>query len=58
MQSILTDEEWAIRDLGDGEAWTKGYWRTRYHPHRTFLVDRINKRALRGLSAAWTGTGL
>jgi ubiquinone/menaquinone biosynthesis C-methylase UbiE len=43
MQSILTDEEWAIRDLGDGEAWIKGYWRTRYHPHRTFLVDRINK---------------
>jgi len=43
MQSILTDEEWATRHLEEGDAWIEGYWRTRYHPHRTFLVDRIGK---------------
>lgn len=43
MQAILTDEEWATRNLENGEAWSKGYWSTRYHPHRVFLADRIAK---------------
>jgi ubiquinone/menaquinone biosynthesis C-methylase UbiE len=30
-----------VRHLYDGEGWIEGYWRSRNHPHRPFLVDRI-----------------
>ena len=42
MCSILTDEEWSTRHLYD-EDWIMGYWRSRNHPHRSFLVERISK---------------
>lgn len=41
MRSILTDEEWATRHLDDGEDWIEGYWKSRDHPHRAFLLDKI-----------------
>jgi len=42
MCSILTDKEWSTRHLYD-EDWIMGYWRSRNHPHRSFLVERISK---------------
>lgn len=43
MCSIITDKEWSNRHLYDGEDWIEGYWRSRNHPHRSFLVERICK---------------
>jgi len=43
MRSILTDKEWACRHLYDGEEWIESYWKSRDHPHRSFLVDIICK---------------
>jgi len=42
MRSILTDKEWATRHIYD-KSWVESYWRSRTHPHRTFLVERICK---------------
>jgi SAM-dependent methyltransferase len=43
MRSIITNKEWSNRHLYDGEDWIEGYWRSRNHPHRSFLVERICK---------------
>lgn len=43
MRSILTDKEWATRHLYEGEEWIEGYWNSRDHPHRSFLVEKICK---------------
>jgi len=43
MHSILTDKEWADRHLYEGEEWIESYWKSRNHPHRSLLVDRICK---------------
>jgi len=43
MRSILTDKEWATRHLLEGEEWVESYWRSRDHPHRSFLVEKICK---------------
>lgn len=43
MRSILTDKEWFNRHLYDGEGWIESCWRSRDHPHRSFLVERICK---------------
>jgi ubiquinone/menaquinone biosynthesis C-methylase UbiE len=43
MRSILTDEEWATRHLREGEDWIKGYWESRDHPNRAFLIGKICK---------------
>jgi hypothetical protein len=40
---ITTDAEWATRHLNEGDDWIEGYWSTRNHPHRSFLVERIQK---------------
>jgi ubiquinone/menaquinone biosynthesis C-methylase UbiE len=42
MHSILTDKEWATRHVYD-EDWIESYWKSRDHPHRTFLADKIGK---------------
>jgi len=42
MRRIIKDEEWARRHLHD-EGWVESYWKTRDHPHRAFLVERISK---------------
>jgi tRNA G46 methylase TrmB len=42
MRSILTDKEWATRHVYD-EDWIENYWKSRDHPHRAFLVERICK---------------
>jgi len=42
MHSILTDKEWSTRHLYE-EDWIESYWRSRDHPHRSFLVERISK---------------
>lgn len=41
--TIITDEEWSNRHIYDGEGWIEDYWRSRDHPHRSFLVERICK---------------
>ena len=43
MRSILTDKEWATRHLREGEDWIEGYWKSRDHPKRAFLIDKICK---------------
>ncbi len=43
MHSTITDKEWFNRHLYDGEGWIEDYWRSRDHPHRSFLVERISK---------------
>jgi len=40
MRSIITDKDWSNRHLYD-ESWIESYWRSRDHPHRSFLVERI-----------------
>jgi 2-polyprenyl-3-methyl-5-hydroxy-6-metoxy-1,4-benzoquinol methylase len=40
-QSIATDEEWATRHIHEGKEWIENYWKSRNHPHRSFLVKRI-----------------
>jgi len=42
MRSIITDKEWSTRHLYD-ESWIEGCWKSRNHPHRSFLVERICK---------------
>ena len=42
MCSIKTEEEWSTRHLYD-ESWLESYWKSRDHPHRSFLVDRIRR---------------
>lgn len=42
MHTIVTDKEWLTRHLYD-ECWIESYWRSRNHPHRSFLVERICK---------------
>jgi ubiquinone/menaquinone biosynthesis C-methylase UbiE len=42
MRSILTDKEWATRHVYD-ENWIESYWKSRDHPHRTFLAEKIGK---------------
>jgi 23S rRNA U2552 (ribose-2'-O)-methylase RlmE/FtsJ len=42
MRSILTDKEWATRHVYD-ESWIESYWKSRSHPHRIFLAERIAK---------------
>jgi len=39
---IITDEEWSTRHLQD-EEWIESYWKSRNHPHRSFLVETICK---------------
>jgi len=41
MRSIVADKDWATRHLDDGEGWIESYWKSRDHPHRVFLVERI-----------------
>ncbi len=43
VRSITTDEEWPTRNLNDGDAWIESYWKSRDHPHRSFLIERIYK---------------
>jgi ubiquinone/menaquinone biosynthesis C-methylase UbiE len=42
MWNILTDKEWATRHVYD-ENWIEGYWKSRDHPHRTFLAEKIGE---------------
>jgi ubiquinone/menaquinone biosynthesis C-methylase UbiE len=42
MHSILTDKEWANRHVYD-EKWIESYWKSRNHPHRIFLAERIGR---------------
>jgi len=39
-RSLLTDEEWATRHLYE-ESWAENYWKSRDHPHRIFLAEKI-----------------
>ncbi|MGA2767886.1 MAG: class I SAM-dependent methyltransferase [Candidatus Bathyarchaeia archaeon] len=39
---IVTDEEWSNRHLQD-ESWIEGYWKSRNHPHRSFITETIQK---------------
>jgi len=43
MRNITTDEEWADRHSCDGEDWIESYWKSRDHPHRSYLVERMCK---------------
>jgi ubiquinone/menaquinone biosynthesis C-methylase UbiE len=43
MCSLLTDKEWATRHIFEGEGWIEGYWKSRDHPHRSFLIEKICK---------------
>jgi SAM-dependent methyltransferase len=43
MRNMTTGEGWADRHLCDGEDWIESYWKSRDHPHRSFLVERICK---------------
>jgi ubiquinone/menaquinone biosynthesis C-methylase UbiE len=40
--SPQTDEEWSVRHLHE-ESWIENYWKSRDHPHRHYLVEKINK---------------
>ena len=40
---IITDKEWSVRHLYDGEGWIESYWRSRNDPHRLFLAEKICK---------------
>jgi SAM-dependent methyltransferase len=42
MRRIITDEEWATRHLYE-ENWAENYWKSRDHPHRFFLIEKICK---------------
>jgi len=46
MRNITTDEEWATRHLLEGDAWIENYWKSRDHPHRCFLVEKICQHSL------------
>lgn len=46
MPNITTDEEWATRHQLEGDAWIENYWKSRDHPHRFFLVERICQHSL------------
>ena len=50
----VQEKEWATRHLHENERrrddwgkgsndWIKGYWDSRSHPHRMFLIDTISK---------------
>lgn len=47
----LAEKEWSTRHLhkgsdwrdGDNGEWIKGYWDSRYHSHRQFLLEHITK---------------
>jgi len=39
---IITSEEWSTRHLWD-EEWIESYWKSRNHPHRSFLAETICK---------------
>jgi len=44
MHTITTDKEWATRHLYE-KSWVEDYWKSRDHPHRAFLVEKICKYA-------------
>lgn len=41
--NIKKDEEWATIHLLEGESWIESYWKSRNHPHRFLLLDRMSK---------------
>jgi ubiquinone/menaquinone biosynthesis C-methylase UbiE len=40
--TVTTDEEWSTRHLHE-QSWIENYWKSRDHPHRHFLIEKISK---------------